>query len=81
MSEAVTVFVGEDEAEDHVPEVARIGGERGDPVVISNRVRVAPQVTKIPHRHECTDEELVLHLRWLDNPTEHCERCLIRRVC
>lgn len=48
----MAVFVGVDEAEDHVPEVARIGGQRRHPVRVADRVRVAAQVTEVLHRHE-----------------------------
>ena len=57
-AEAAAVFVGEDEAEDHVTEVARVVSKRCDPVVVTNRVRIAAQVAEVLHRHERADEEL-----------------------
>ena len=48
-SEALSVFGGIDEAEDHVTEVARISVQRVQPVLETDRVRVAPQVTKVLH--------------------------------
>ena len=43
-------------------EVTRIVSQGRNPVVVSNRIRIAPQVTEILHRHKCPDEELVFHL-------------------
>ena len=57
--EAVAIFVRIDKAEDHVPVIVRVCRQRGDPVGVANRVRVAPQVTEVLQGHERADEELI----------------------
>src|SRR6185503_10594704 len=58
-TESLAIFRREQETKNHVPEIAGIGIQRVEPVLEPNRVRVAPQVTKILHRHERTIEEPV----------------------
>jgi hypothetical protein len=79
-AEAVTVFIGIDEAEDHVPEVARVGCQGCDPVIVTNRVWISSQVAEVLHRHECADEELVRHARQLHDLAQHLRPRLLVRV-
>src|SRR6185369_11087300 len=58
-AEPLAVLRREEEAKDHVPGVARIRVYRVEPVLESNRVRVAAQVTKVLHRHQRPIEELI----------------------
>src|SRR5262245_39117561 len=58
-SESLAILSREEETKDHVPEVVGIRVQRVQPVLKSNSVRVAPQVTEVLHRHKRTIEELV----------------------
>src|SRR5690349_15075421 len=68
---SLAVLGREDEAKDHVPEIARIGVQRVEPVLESDRVRVAPQITKVLHRHKRTIEELICDRLVLDDVAQH----------
>src|SRR6185369_12463089 len=70
-AESLEILGREEEAKDHVPEIARIRVQRVEPVLVSNRVRVAPQVAKVLHRHKRTIEELVCHGLVLDDVAQH----------
>src|SRR6185369_11370456 len=79
-SESTAVFVGEEEAEDHVTEVARVVVKRCDPVVEANRIRIAAQVTKILHRYKRSNEEFVLDRFALNDLTQHLRARLLLLV-
>ena len=51
-AKSLEILGREEEAKDHVPEIARIRVQRVQPVLKSNRIRVAPQVAKVLHRHK-----------------------------
>src|SRR5690349_24284610 len=65
--ESLAILGREEEAKDHVPEVVWIGVQCVEPVLESNRVRVAPQIAKVLHRYERSVEELIGHGRALDD--------------
>src|ERR1041385_2423327 len=79
-AEAAAVFGGEDEAEDHVPEVARIVRQRCDPVGVANRIRVAAQVSEVLHRYKRTDEKLVLDRFALNDLAQDLPARLLIRI-
>src|SRR3569832_1335997 len=65
-AESLAIFRREQEAKDHVPEVARIRFQRIKPVLESGRIRVAPQVPKVLHRYERRVKEVIRHDLTLD---------------
>jgi hypothetical protein len=50
-----------------VPEVARIGIQRVEPVLETDRIGIASQVTKILHRHKRAIEEAISDCLSLDD--------------
>ena len=74
----MAILLGKDKAEDHVPGIVGVGCQRSDPVVVANRVRIAPQVTKILYRHKRADEKLIRNRLQLDYLAQYlCSRLLI----
>src|SRR6185437_11044581 len=69
--ESLAILGREEEAKDHVPEVIWIGVQRVEPVLESDRVRVAPQIPKVLHRYERPVEELICHYLALDDVPQH----------
>src|ERR1041385_1985531 len=70
-AEAAAIFGGEEEAEDHVAEVARIVGKCCDPVVVTNRIGIAPEISEVLHRHKRADEKLIFNSFALDDLTQY----------
>jgi hypothetical protein len=52
------VFCGVDEPKNHVSKILGIGVERVNPILISNRVRIPTQITKVLHGNEAAIEKL-----------------------
>src|SRR5215208_2659667 len=70
-AESLAILGREEEAKDHVPEIARIRVQRVQPVLKSYRVRIAPQVSKVLHRHKRPVEEPVSNRLALNDVAQH----------
>src|SRR6185503_8348582 len=79
-TESLAILGRKEEAEDHVPEVTWICIQRVHPVLKSNRVRVAPQVTEVLHCDKCAVEELLEYRLAFGDVAQHLSARHLTRI-